>query len=157
MSGVNKVIVLGNLGQDPELKFMPNGNAVVNISIATSEKWKDKATGQPQEKTEWHRAVCFGKLAEVCGEYLKKGSKVYVEGKLQTRKWQAQDGTDRYSTEIVFNEMQMLDSKQDNQGGGYQPAQPQPLQQPQPQRPQPQPQPAQPHPLGDNFDDDIPF
>ena len=109
--GVNKVIIVGNLGADPEVKFMPSGDAVANISIATSEAWKDKATGENVERTEWHRVVMFRRLAEIAGEYLKKGSKVYIEGKLQTRKWQAQDGTDRYSTEIVANEMQMLDSR----------------------------------------------
>lgn len=111
MSGVNKCIIIGHLGQDPECKFMPNGNAVTNVSIATSETWKDKATGQPVEKTEWHRVVFFNRLGEIAGEYLKKGSKVYVEGSLRTRKWQAQDGTDRYTTEIVASEMQMLDGK----------------------------------------------
>lgn len=121
--GVNKVIVVGNIGQDPEMKFMPSGGAVTNISVATSEAWKDKQTGQPQERTEWHRVVFFNRLAEIAGEYLKKGSKVYIEGSLRTRKWQAQDGTDRYSTEIVASEMQMLDSRPNNQDaeqGGYQ-------------------------------------
>jgi single-strand DNA-binding protein len=112
--GINKVILIGNLGQDPEVKFMPNGNAVTNITIATSESWKDKNTGEQVDKTEWHRVVFFRRLAEIVGEYLKKGSKVYIEGKLQTRKWQDQSGNDRYTTEIVANEMQMLDSR----GGG---------------------------------------
>ncbi|MGI0118175.1 single-stranded DNA-binding protein [Zooshikella sp. RANM57] len=119
MRGVNKVILIGNLGADPEVRYMPNGNAVTNLSIATSEQWKDKQTGQPQERTEWHRVVMFGKLAEVAGQYLRKGSKVYLEGKLQTRKWQAQDGSDRYTTEIVVDisgQMQMLDSRQDGPG-----------------------------------------
>ena len=111
MAGVNKVILVGNLGKDPEAKFMPNGNAVTNITIATSETWKDKQSGQQQERTEWHRVVFFNRLAEIAGEYLKKGSKVYLEGSLRTRKWQAQDGQDRYTTEIVANEMQMLDSR----------------------------------------------
>lgn len=111
MSGVNKVIIIGNIGQDPEVKYMPSGGAVTNASIATSETWKDKNTGQPQERTEWHRVVFFNRLGEIAGEYLKKGSKVYVEGSLRTRKWQAQDGTDRYTTEIVASEMQMLDGK----------------------------------------------
>lgn len=111
--GVNKVILVGNLGNDPEMKYMPSGGAVTNISIATSESWKDKTTGQPQERTEWHRVVFFNKLAEIAGQYLKKGSKVYVEGALRTRKWQGQDGQDRYTTEIVANEMQMLDSRGD--------------------------------------------
>ena len=109
--GINKVILVGNLGKDPEGKFMPNGNAVTNITIATSETWKDKQSGQQQERTEWHRVVFFNRLAEIAGEYLKKGSKVYLEGSLRTRKWQAQDGQDRYTTEIVANEMQMLDSR----------------------------------------------
>ena len=111
--GINKVIVLGNLGQDPETRYLPNGDAVANLSIATSESGKDKQTGQDQQKTEWHRVVFFKKLAEIAGEYLRKGSKVYIEGKLQTRKWQDQNGQDRYSTEIIAHELQMLDSKQD--------------------------------------------
>lgn len=119
MAGINKVIIIGNLGQDPEVKFMPSGEAVANISIATSESWKDKQTGEQKEKTEWHRVVMFGKLAEITGEYLKKGSKVYIEGKLQTRKWQNQQGQDQYTTEIVvqgFNgKMEMLDSRQQGQ------------------------------------------
>jgi len=126
--GVNKVIILGNLGQDPEVKFMPSGGAVANITVATSESWKDKQTGEPKEKTEWHRVVLFGKLAEIAGEYLKKGSKVYIEGQLQTRKWQNQQGQDQYTTEVVvqgFNgTLQMLDSRQGGggqQGGGFAP------------------------------------
>jgi len=115
MSGVNKVIILGNLGKDPELRFMPNGGAVANLTIATSESWKDKQTGEPREKTEWHRVVIFGKLAEITDEYLKKGSKVYIEGSLQTRKWQNQQGQDQYTTEVVVQGfsgvMQMLDGK----------------------------------------------
>ena len=109
--GVNKVILIGNLGADPEVKYMPSGDAVTNLRIATSEAWKDKSTGENVERTEWHRVVCFRRLGEIAGEYLKKGSKVYIEGKLQTRKWQGQDGTDRYTTEIVANELQMLDSR----------------------------------------------
>lgn len=109
--GVNKVIIVGSLGQDPETRYMTSGNAVTNISVATSEKWKDKTTGQPVEKTEWHRIIFFNRLAEIAGEYLKKGSKVYVEGSLRTRKWQDQSGQDRYTTEIVAAEMQMLDSR----------------------------------------------
>tara|TARA_R110002049_G_scaffold225946_7_gene397923 strand:+ start:3452 stop:4090 length:639 start_codon:yes stop_codon:yes gene_type:complete len=115
MAGVNKAMILGNLGNDPEVKFLPSGNAVANLSIATSESWKDKQTGEQKEKTEWHRVVIFGKLAEIAGEYLKKGSKVYIEGAFQTRKWQNQQGQDQYTTEIVvqgFNgTMQMLDSR----------------------------------------------
>ena len=109
--GVNKVILVGNLGQDPDVRYMPNGNAVANISVATSETWKDKNTGEQQERTEWHRVVLFRRLGEIAGEYLKKGSKVYIEGRLQTRKWQDQNGQDRYTTEIVGDNMQMLDSR----------------------------------------------
>lgn len=106
--GVNKAIIIGTLGADPELKQLASGSAVANISVATNESWKDKKTGENIEKTEWHRIVVFGRLAEICGQYLIKGSQVYFEGKLQTRKWQEQSGQDRYSTEIVANEMQML-------------------------------------------------
>lgn len=142
--GINKVILIGNLGSDPETKYMPSGNAVTNCSIATSESWKDKQTGEQQERTEWHRVVFFNRLAEIAGEYLKKGSKVYVEGSLRTRKWQGQDGQDRYTTEIVANEMQMLDSR----GGDAGP------QQQAPARAQQQ----APAPDMDQFDDDsIPF
>ncbi len=112
--GVNKVIILGNCCADPEVKYMPSGGAVTNISVATSESWSDKATGQKQERTEFHRVVFFNKLGEIAGEYLRKGSKVYIEGSLRTRKWQAQDGSDRYSTEIVADQMQMLDGKDDS-------------------------------------------
>lgn len=109
--GVNKVILIGNLGKDPEVRYMPSGGAVANLTVATSESWKDKKTGENQEKTEWHRVVMFNRLGEIAGEYLKKGSKIYLEGKLQTRKWQNKDGQDQYTTEIVANEMQMLDSR----------------------------------------------
>jgi single-strand DNA-binding protein len=109
--GVNKVIIIGNCGQDPEVKYMPNGNAVANVTVATSESWKDKNTGENQERTEWHRVVFFRRLAEIVGEYVKKGSKIYIEGKLTTRKWQDKDGQDRYTTEIVADQMQMLDSR----------------------------------------------
>ena len=120
--GINKVILVGNLGKDPESKAMPNGNAVTNITVATSESWKDKQTGQQQERTEWHRIVFFNRLAEIASEYLKKGSKVYIEGSLRTRKWQDQSGADKYTTEIVASEMQMLDSRGDNtQSGADQP------------------------------------
>ncbi|GIU06532.1 MULTISPECIES: single-stranded DNA-binding protein [unclassified Shewanella] len=157
--GVNKVILVGNLGQDPEVRYMPNGNAVANITVATSESWKDQQ-GQQQERTEWHRVVMFGKLAEITGEYLRKGSQVYLEGKLQTRKWKDQSGQDRYSTEVVVDQggsMQMLGSRnqsggapaqggnqnyggqQQQQGGGYGSQQQQPQQQnsyqPKPQAP----------------------
>ena len=145
--GVNKVIIIGNLGQDPEVKYMPNGNAVANISVATSESWKDKNTGEKVEKTEWHRVVFFKRLAEIVGEYIKKGSKVYVEGQLRTRKWD-KDGQTHYSTEIVAREMQMLDG-QSSQGV------------PQPQAGQNQEPPKQVAPDGandfDDFDDSIPF
>jgi single-strand DNA-binding protein len=116
MASVNKVILIGNLGRDPETRYMPDGGAITNISIATTEQWKDKQ-GEKQEKTEWHRVAFFGKLAEIAGEYLKKGSQVYVEGRLQTRKWQDKDGADKYTTEIVANAMQMLGSRQ-GMGGG---------------------------------------
>lgn len=116
MASVNKVIIIGNLGRDPETRYMPDGGAITNISVATTDKWKDKS-GEMQEKTEWHRVAFFGKLAEIAGEYLKKGSQVYVEGRLQTRKWQDKDGQDKYSTEIVANVMQMLGSRQ-GMGGG---------------------------------------
>ena len=111
MASVNKVILIGNLGRDPETRYMPDGGAITNISIATTETWKDK-NGDKQEKTEWHRVAFFGKLAEIAGEYLKKGSQVYVEGRLQTRKWQDKDGNDKYTTEIVADRMQMLGSRQ---------------------------------------------
>ena len=145
--GINKVILIGNVGKDPETRYMPSGGAVTNITLATSETWKDKNTGDRQERTEWHRVVFFNRLGEIAGEYLKKGSKVYVEGSLRTRKWQGQDGQDRYTTEIVANEMQMLDSR----GGSASFGENQPAQ----SRPQPASQPA---PFPDNdFDDDIPF
>ncbi|OFC72420.1 single-stranded DNA-binding protein [Alteromonas confluentis] len=119
--GVNKVILVGNLGNDPEVRYMPNGNAVANLSLATSESWKDQQ-GQMQERTEWHRLTMYRRLAEIAGEYLKKGSQIYVEGKLQTRKWQDQQGQDRYTTEIIVDQMQMLGGRegggQGGQGGG---------------------------------------
>ncbi|NVO75418.1 single-stranded DNA-binding protein [Photobacterium damselae] len=177
--GVNKVILVGNLGNDPEVRYMPNGGAVANITIATSETWRDKATGENREKTEWHRVVLFGKLAEVAGEYLRKGSQVYIEGQLQTRKWQNQQGQDQYTTEIVvqgFNGvMQMLGGRQNQggqgmgapmggqqqQGGWGQPQQPAaqnfaPQQQQQAPAQQPAPQQQYNEPPMD-FDDDIPF
>ena len=109
--GINKVILVGNVGQDPEVRYMPSGGAVANLSIATSESWKDKQTGEQTDRTEWHRVVFFNRLGEIAGEYLKRGSKVYVEGSLRTRKWQDKDGQERYTTEIVGSEMQMLDKK----------------------------------------------
>ncbi|MGI1677205.1 MAG: single-stranded DNA-binding protein [Cellvibrionaceae bacterium] len=170
--GINKVILIGNCGQDPETRFMPNGNAVTNLSIATSETWKDKQSGQNQERTEWHRVVFFNRLAEIAGEYLKKGSKVYIEGSLRTRKWQNKEGQDQYTTEIVANEMQMLDSRGDNMGAGagnnYNAPQNQsrPQNSPQQNAPQQNTQPQQNHNQNsapsqdmamDSFDDDIPF
>ncbi|AJR00966.1 Single-stranded DNA-binding protein [Enterobacteriaceae bacterium bta3-1] len=175
--GVNKVILVGNLGQDPEVRYMPNGGAVANITLATSETWRDKQTGEQKEKTEWHRVVLFGKLAEVAGEYLRKGSQVYIEGALQTRKWTDQAGVEKYTTEIVVNvggTMQMLGGRQGGgapmgggqaqgqQGGWGQPQQPQsnqfsggsqPAARPQ-SAPAAQPQSNEP-PM--DFDDDIPF
>lgn len=175
--GVNKVILVGNLGNDPEVRYMPNGNAVANLSLATSESWKDQQ-GQVQERTEWHRLTMYRRLAEIAGEYLKKGSQIYVEGKLQTRKWQDQQGQDRYTTEIICDQMQMLGGRMDGQqqggGGGYQ-QRPQnnnqggyqqrpqnnqggyqqaPQQAPQQGGQQPKPPMAEPD---FDFDDDIPF
>lgn len=162
--GINKVILVGNLGKDPEAKFMPNGNAVTNITVATSESWKDKQTGQQQERTEWHRIVFFNRLAEIASEYLKKGSKVYIEGSLRTRKWQGQDGQDRYTTEIVASEMQMLDSRGGSAGyDNSAPMQSAPMPQDASQTnqaPAKQPQqqaPAAPDSGFGSFDDDIPF
>ena len=114
--GVNKAVILGNVGDDPSIRYMPNGKAVANFTVATSESWKDQQ-GQKQERTEWHRCTAYDKLAEIIGEYVKKGSKLYLEGKLQTRKWQDQQGQDRYTTEIIVSEMQMLDGKPQQQGG----------------------------------------
>ncbi len=151
--GVNKVILIGNLGNDPETRYMPSGGAVTNITVATSETWKDKQTGQPQERTEWHRIVFFNRLAEIAGEYLRKGSKVYLEGSLRTRKWQDQSGQDKYTTEIVANEMQMLDSRNAGQGGG-QSMQSAPAQGGGASSPAPAS--TAPSDFGD-FDDDIPF
>jgi len=162
--GVNKVILVGNVGGDPETKYMPSGGAVTNLSIATSESWKDKQTGQAQERTEWHRVVFFNRLAEIASEYVKKGSKVYVEGSLRTRQWE-QDGVKRYSTEIVASEMQMLDSRE---GGTQQQQAPQQRQQQQaPQQRQQAPQQQAQNQqqarqaveggFDASFDDDIPF
>lgn len=118
--GVNKVILIGNLGRDPEVRYMPSGGAVANLSLATSDTWKDKQTGEQQERTEWHNLVFYGRLAEIAGEYLKKGSKVFVEGRLQTRKWQDKNsGQDRYSTEIIVSDMQMLDGRGASAGGDF--------------------------------------
>ena len=167
--GVNKVILIGRAGADPDTRYMPNGNAVCNISLATSDSWKDKNTGQLQERTEWHRVVFFGKLAEIAGQYLKKGSKVYIEGRLQTREWE-KDGIKRYTTEVVVDiggQMQMLDSREDSgsQNAGYAPQNQQRSaqaqqnqQQQQQQRQQPKAQMPTEQDAGfGNFDDDIPF
>ena len=150
--GVNKVILIGNLGADPEVRYMPTGGGVANVTIATTEGWKDKQTGEQQEKTEWHRVVFFGRLGEIAGEYLKKGSKVYIEGRLQTRKWQDKSGVDRYTTEIVANDLQMLDSRggsaefgQAGNAGKSQAAAAQSAQS------------APSAPVPEAFDDDIPF
>jgi len=119
MASINKVILIGNLGKDPELKFLQSGQPVANFSIATSEKWKDKSTGETKEQTEWHNIIMFGKLAEIAGQYLKKGSSVFVEGRLQTRKWQDKNGQDRYTTEIIANEMKMLGGRGEHGGGEH--------------------------------------
>ena len=116
--GVNKVILIGNLGRDPEVRYTASGSAVANLALATSDTWRDRQTGEQQERTEWHRVVMFNRLGEIAGEYLRKGSKVYIEGRLQTRKWQDQSGQDRYTTEVVANDMQMLDSRGAGGGGG---------------------------------------
>ena len=160
--GINKVILIGNLGNDPETRYTQSGAAVTNISLATSESWKDKQTGQPQERTEWHRIVFFNRLAEIAGEYLRKGSKVYIEGSLRTRKWQDQSGQDRYTTEIVASEMQMLDSRGGGQAASY-PDQDyaQPAAAPAPQAasggPAASSGQAAPPASFEDFDDDIPF
>ena len=164
MASVNKVILVGNLGNDPEVKYMPSGGAVTNISIATTENWKDKNTGEKQERTEWHRVVFFNRLAEIVGEYLRKGSPLYIEGSLRTRKWQDQSGQDRYTTEIVAREMQMLGGRSGaSDGGGYNAPSPQqaaPSQQQGGGHPNAPAQNApQQKPPGnfDDFEDDIPF
>lgn len=141
--GINKVIILGNLGRDPETKYMPNGGAVTNVQIATSESWKDKQSGQQQERTEWHKVVFYNKLAEIAGEFLRKGSKVYIEGALRTRSYE-KDGVKHYATEIIADEMQMLDSRGNGDGPTHRDAEPA-------ARPQPKPAPSA------DFDDDIPW
>lgn len=162
--GINKVILVGTLGRDPETKYMPSGGAVTNISLATSEQWVDKNTNEKQERTEWHRVVMFNKLAEISAQYLRKGSQVYVEGKLQTRKWQGQDGQDRYTTEIVADTMQMLGGRSEAAGENFNPP---PAQMSEPaaprsvapsQAPRASAPPQQPADRGfEDFDDDIPF
>ena len=162
--GINKVILIGNLGADPEIRYTQSQQAVANLRLATSESWTDRNTNERRERTEWHRVVCFRRLAEICGEYLRKGSKVYIEGSLQTRSWEAQDGQTRYSTEVVARDMQMLDSRGGGEGygGGYADApasgggyddQPRRAQGPTQQGRQPPPPP----PPDDDFEDDIPF
>ena len=155
MAGINKVIIVGNLGNDPEIRTMPNGEAVANISVATSESWTDKNTGERREVTEWHRIVLYRRLAEIAGQYLRKGSQVYVEGRLKTRKWQDNNGQDRYTTEIQGDNLQMLGGR-NQEMGCYTPAQsaPQPSYQSRPAQSAPAPQ-AEP-PM-DAFDDNIPF
>ena len=141
--GINKVIIVGNLGQDPDTRYMPSGSAVTNFTVATNESWKDKQTGEQKDRTEWHKVATFNRLAEISAEYLRKGSQVYIEGKLRTRKWQDKSGNDRYTTEIVADEMQMLGGRG---GGGSAPM-----------GRDPGPTSAPPQPSGDDFDDDIPF
>lgn len=158
--GINKVILVGNVGGDPEVRYMPNGNAVATLSIATSETWKDKQTGEKQDRTEWHRAVLYNRLGEIAGEYVKKGSKIYVEGSLRTRKWQDQQGVERYTTEIIVNEMQLLDGRGSTSGEAAPPAS-QNRYQPK-DRPQTNTQHAAPSPITEPegfelLDDDIPF
>ena len=157
--GVNKVILVGNCGQDPETRVIPStGASVTNLSVATSESWKDKVTGDQQERTEWHRVVFFNRLAEIAGEYVRKGSKLYIEGSLRTRKWQGQDGQDRYTTEIVGSEMQMLDSRGMSDGQTGQSYQGGAAAQSQQAAPQGQQAQAPMAPAGgDDWDDDIPF
>lgn len=167
--GINKVILIGNLGQDPEVRYMPSGDAITNLRIATSETWKDKNSGEQQERTEWHTVVYFGRLAEIAGQYLRKGSKIYVEGSLRTRKWQDQNGNDRWTTEVRGNEMQMLDSRGGTAGFDQAPVAPpagsdqSPASSAQPQAgSQNKPAPASGKPAAqagfdDDFDDDIPF
>jgi single stranded DNA-binding protein (ssb) len=158
MASVNKVILVGNLGRDPEVRYSPDGAAICNVSIATTSQWKDKATGERREETEWHRVVFYNRLAEIAGEYLRKGRSVYVEGRLKTRKWQDKDGIERYTTEIIADQMQMLGGRADAEGGGYGDA-PAPRQQA--ARPAPAPRPAAPAASGganlSDMDDDIPF
>jgi len=164
MASVNKVILVGNLGRDPEVRYSDSGAAICNMSIATTSKWKDKATGEQREETEWHRIVLYNRLAEIAGEYLKKGRSVYIEGRLKTRKWQDKDtGADRYATEVVADQMQMLGGGeggggQGSQGGGYDDR---PAQRPAQQRPAQQqrqaPQQTQGSALPSDMDDDIPF
>ena len=157
--GINKVILIGNLGRDPEMRYTQSQQAVANFTLATSDSWTDRNTNERRERTEWHRVVCFRRLAEICGEYLRKGSKVYIEGALQTRSWEGQDGQTRYTTEVVAREMQMLDSRGEGgyappaEGGPPAPGQDQGRAQP---RTGPRAEPPPPPPE-DDFEDDIPF
>ena len=161
MASVNKVILVGNLGKDPETRYAPSGDAICNVTLATTESWKDKASGEKREATEWHRVIFFGKLAEIAGQYLRKGSQVYVEGSLRTRKWQDKDGQDRYTTEIRADEMKMLGGKgegqQDGQQGGSQRQQAPQQQARQQQKPSNPQQGKQTGGGFGDFDDDIPF
>lgn len=150
--GVNKVILIGNLGNDPDIRYTASGAAIANISLATAESWRDKDSGEQQERTEWHRIVFFGRLAEIVGEYLRKGSQIYVEGRLQTRKWQDKEGHDRYTTEIVANEMQMLGGR----SGGSSNFESAPTAQKTSSN-KPETEPATTGSTSDDFDDDIPF
>ncbi len=157
--GVNKVILIGHLGADPEVRYMPSGSAVANLRIATTESWKDQQSGQMQERTEWHRVALFGRLAEIAGEYLRKGSQVYIEGSLRTRKWQGQDGQDRYTTEIVGREMRMLGGRSSDSSAAFEQGastypESAPTAHTEPAKPAPSKQ--TPETL-DDFDDDIPF
>jgi len=154
--GINKVIIVGNVGGDPETRYMPSGSAVTNLTIATNESWKDKATGEQKERTEWHRVAMFNRLAEIAAEYLRKGSQVYIEGKLRTRKWQDKSGQDRYTTEIVADEMQMLGGRGGSGGGGGNFGDGAPSGGGQ-QGGKQGGQSAPPQPGPDDFDDDIPF
>lgn len=157
---LNKVMLIGNLGADPEVRYLPSGGAVTTIRLATTRRWKDRQSGERREETEWHRVVFFSRLAEVAGEYLRKGSQVYIEGRIQTRKWQGQDGQDRYTTEIVADQMQMLGSRSGGTAdfsGGQQGSYSTPPAQQQPSRQQGPEQEAPPPPVNDDFDDDIPF
>jgi single-strand DNA-binding protein len=150
--GLNKAMIIGHLGKDPDVRYMPSGNAVANVTVATNESWKDKQTGENQERTEWHNVVFYGKLAEIAGEYLRKGRQVYIEGSLRTRKWQDKNGQDRYTTEIIANDMQMLGGR-DGGSASFEPREPR-------QQPSQEPPTAgaqQSSSMDNDFDDDIPF
>jgi single-strand DNA-binding protein len=155
--GINKVIIVGNLGGDPETRYMPSGSAVTNLTVATNESWKDKATGEQKDRTEWHKVAMFNRLAEVAAEYLRKGSQVYIEGKLRTRKWQDKSGQDRWTTEIVADEMQMLGGRSGGGGGGGAGAGGGGGSAPMSSPSESGPSSAPPQPGPDDFDDDIPF